>query len=63
MDEAIATLAGKLAKSSPEAMSELKKVLWKGTDNWDELLMERAAISGRLVLSGFTRDAINAFKS
>lgn len=63
MDAAIATLAGKLAKSSPEAMAELKKVLWKGTDNWDELLLERAAISGRLVLSDFTRDAINVFKS
>ena len=63
MNNAVKTLAEKLASSSPEAMSELKKVLWKGTEDWDELLKERAAISGRLVLSDFTRNAIAEFKS
>lgn len=63
MDEGIQALAEKLAASSPEAMAELKKVYWQGTNNWDDLLMERAAISGRLVLSDFTRDAINKFKA
>jgi methylglutaconyl-CoA hydratase len=63
MDSAINTLAEKLSKSSPEAMTELKKVLWRGTEDWDELLRERAAISGRLVLSEFTRTAITEFKS
>lgn len=63
MDEEITMLARKLAASSPEAMAELKKVYWKGTDDWDNLLMERAAISGRLVLSDFTRNAINKFKA
>lgn len=63
MDEAIDELAGKLAKSSPEAMAELKKVYWQGTDHWDNLLTERAAISGRLVLSDFTINAINKFKA
>ena len=62
MDEAIATLAGKLAKSNPEAMQLLKKVFWQGTENWDDLLAERAAMSGKLVLSDFTVNAINAFK-
>ena len=62
MDEAIAVLAGKLAKSNPEAMKELKTIYWQGTDHWDDLLMERAAISGRLVLSEFTRNAIASFK-
>ncbi|PCJ81529.1 MAG: enoyl-CoA hydratase [Bacteroidetes bacterium] len=62
MDTAIDTLSSKLASSSPEAMKELKKVLWTGTENWGELLKERAAISGRLVLSDFTRNAIRAFK-
>jgi methylglutaconyl-CoA hydratase len=52
----------KLAHSSPEAMAELKKIFWKGTEEWDKLLVERAAISGRLVLSDFTRNAINKFK-
>jgi methylglutaconyl-CoA hydratase len=44
-------------------MSELKKASWHGTDHWEELLPERAAISGKLVLSEFTRHAIEAFKS
>jgi methylglutaconyl-CoA hydratase len=43
-------------------MAMLKKVFWQGTDNWDELLAERAGMSGRLVLSEFTVNAINAFK-
>jgi len=63
MDEGIKVLAEKLAKSSPEAMAELKKVYWQGTEHWDTLLTERAAISGRLVLSDFTRNAINKFKA
>lgn len=63
MDHAISELADKLAKSNPEAMSELKKTFWRGTEDWDQLLAERAAISGRLVLSDFTRNAINKFKS
>ncbi len=62
MDEAIDVLANKLAQSNPEAMSMLKKVFWEGTEHWDALLSERAAMSGKLVLSDFTRNAINAFK-
>lgn len=62
MDEEIDRLSSTLAKSSPEAMSELKRIFWQGTENWDELLMERAGISGTLVLSDFTVNAINAFK-
>ncbi|MCW8897254.1 MAG: enoyl-CoA hydratase/isomerase family protein [Flavobacteriales bacterium] len=62
MDEAIEVLANKLAQSNPEAMSMLKKVFWEGTEQWDTLLSERAAMSGKLVLSDFTRNAINAFK-
>jgi methylglutaconyl-CoA hydratase len=62
MDESIARLANQLAHSSPEAMRELKRVFWQGTDNWDELLAKRAEISGRLVLSNFTREAIEKFK-
>ncbi|CAG5086594.1 enoyl-CoA hydratase/isomerase family protein [Parvicella tangerina] len=62
MDTAIAELADKLANSNPEAMRLLKKVFWEGTENWDDLLSERAAMSGRLVLSEFTKNAINKFK-
>lgn len=62
MDEAIDELAQKLAKSNPEAMLLLKRVFWDGTQNWDELLAERAAMSGKLVLSDFTKNAIARFK-
>ena len=62
MDKEITRLSQQLAKSNPEAMMLLKKVFWQGTDHWNELLIERAEISGKLVLSEFTRNAINAFK-
>lgn len=62
MDEAIGRLVYTLMHSSPEAMAELKKICWRGTEHWDQLLVERAAISGRLVLSDFTRNAIESFK-
>ncbi|MCL9770630.1 enoyl-CoA hydratase/isomerase family protein [Flavobacterium sp. HXWNR69] len=45
-----------------EALLEIKKILWEGTDYWDTLLYERAAISGRLVLSDFTKTALEKFK-
>jgi methylglutaconyl-CoA hydratase len=63
MDAAIDALANRLAQSNPDAMNMLKKIFWEGTENWDELLMERAAMSGKLVLSDFTKNAIAAFKA
>jgi methylglutaconyl-CoA hydratase len=63
MDESISRLANTLSHSSPVAMEEMKKIFWKGTEHWDELLKERAAISGRLVLSEFTKNAIDKFKA
>ena len=63
MDEAVYRLANTLAHSSMDAMAEMKKIFWKGTEHWDELLKERAAISGKLVLSDFTKKAIEKFKS
>jgi methylglutaconyl-CoA hydratase len=63
LDNAINSLAEKLLQSNPAAMSMLKKVFWEGTDHWDKLLDERAAMSGKLVLSEFTRNAIEKFKS
>ena len=62
-DDAVNALADRLVHSSPQAMQELKKVFWEGTENWDKLLAERAAMSGRLVLSDFTRKAIEKFKA
>jgi methylglutaconyl-CoA hydratase len=63
MDHEVNRLAKQLSKSNPEAMMMLKSVFWEGTENWDELLTERAAMSGKLVLSDFTVNAINSFKS
>ncbi len=63
LDEGVSNLAKRLAASSPDAMRELKRICWQGTEHWDTLLAERAAISGRLVLSNFTKDAISAFKA
>jgi enoyl-CoA hydratase/carnithine racemase len=62
MDAAILSLAQKLAASSPKAMKALKKVMWEGTEHWDKLLLERAEMSGTLVLSDFTKNFISTFK-
>ena len=58
MDESIYRLSNALAHSNPEAMKEMKKIFWKGTEDWDTFLHERAAISGKSVLSDFTKNAI-----
>ena len=63
VDDSVAALAERLAHSNPAAMAHLKKVFWHGTEHWDTLLSERAAISGHLVLSDFTKNAINKFKA
>ena len=63
MDTEIEKLASTLSKSNPEAMEELKKIMWEGTEHWDTLLMERAESSGKLVLSDFTKNAIEKFKA
>lgn len=62
LDKGLLELAEKIASSNPEAMTKLKEIFWRGTEHWDTLLPERAEISGRLVLSEFTRKAIEKFK-
>jgi len=61
MDDALDELTEKLASYHPEALNGLKQILWEGTADWDELLSERAAISGELVLSEFTQQALKGF--
>jgi methylglutaconyl-CoA hydratase len=61
MDIALDTLANKLASYHPDALAGLKQILWEGTGDWDELLTQRAAISGELVLSEFTQHALRGF--
>lgn len=62
LNDVTLALAQKLAGYHPEALAEMKKVFWEGTAHWDTLLYERAAISGKLVLSDFTKKALQEFK-
>ena len=62
MDIAIQVLAEKLARSNPDSMKELKQIMWEGTEHWDTLLLERAAMSGARVLSDFTRKTLIRLK-
>ena len=62
LDTEVDRLAIKLNSYNSEALNELKKTLWKGTEGWDKLLAERAEISGKLVLSEFTKKALKKFK-
>ena len=63
MDVAIKELTQTLAASNPDSMRELKKIMWEGTDNWDNLLLDRAAMSGKRVLSEFTRNTLKKLKN
>jgi methylglutaconyl-CoA hydratase len=62
LDEAVGVQAGRLAAANPEAVTKIKRAVWAGTENWPQLLDERAAMSGQLVLSDFTRRAIASFE-
>ena len=62
LDEAVKAFAENLCSYNTEAMSEMKTVFWKGTEDWDTLLLQRAQISGRLVLSKFTKEKLKGFK-
>lgn len=62
LDKEVALLSEKLASYNPQALTEMKKVLWEGAENWDKLLIDRAKKSGELVLSEFTKKALAKFK-
>ena len=62
LDEAVQDFAKNLCAYNPEAVKEMKQMFWRGTEDWDELLQERAKISGRLVLSEFTKEKLKRFK-
>lgn len=62
LDNEVQKFSENLCTYNPEAMKEMKKVIWSGTEDWDNLLAERAAISGRLVLSDFTKETLKRFK-
>lgn len=62
LDDAVKVFAEDLAKYSPEAMKQMKSVFWSGTEHWDKLLIERAAMSGKLALSDFTKETLKRYK-
>lgn len=62
LDQVVKSTAEHLCTYSTEAMKEMKSVFWEGTEDWDSLLAERAQISGRLVLSDFTKEKLKEFK-
>ncbi len=62
MDKELDLYSAKLASYNPEALQQMKKILWKGTEEWEQLLQERAGISGQLVLSEFTGKALQQFQ-
>jgi len=61
LDDEVNNLSNKLASYNPDALSKLKKILWEDTENWDQLLLDRAKITGKLVLSEFTKNALAKF--
>ena len=62
LDTAVKIFAEKLASYNPEAMKQMKSVFWSGTEHWDDLLIERAAMSGKLALSDFTKETLKRYK-
>jgi methylglutaconyl-CoA hydratase len=62
LDAALEKFASQLASYNPEALVEIKQVFWQNTAHWSTLLYERAEISGKLVLSTFTKKALEGFK-
>ena len=63
MDYELQEFAKKISSYNPAALQEMKKIFWQNTQHWDTLLMQRAQISGKLVLSDFTKQALQAFKN
>jgi len=61
LDAYIEHFTADLVKKNPAALSQLKKIFWEGTENWDQLLEHRAEMSGKLILSDFAKDAIVKF--
>lgn len=62
LDKEVEILTDKLVTYNPEALKEMKKVFWEGTEHWDQLLTQRAEVSGKLVLSEFTKNALKSFR-
>ncbi|WP_367755700.1 enoyl-CoA hydratase/isomerase family protein [Flavobacterium sp. WC2430] len=62
LDIDIDHFTSKLASYNPDALFKMKKIIWEGTQDWDTLLLERAAITGKLVLSNYAKNALEQLK-
>lgn len=63
LDAAITKRVAALNASNPEAMVQLKQVMWSGTEGWPELLAARAGMSGLLAMSDFTARVVGRSRS
>ena len=63
LDEAVKALAEKLSHYHPDAIRQIKQVLWSGTDHWDTLLVARAETSAALALKPFTKKVLERFEA
>ena len=48
---------------SSKALKEIKRMFWSSTPAWDELLKERSAISGKLIISDESKAALRKLKN
>ena len=62
MEESITRLTNSLTHYSPEAMAEVKKMIWHNTEHWEQLLPERAAVSGKLIMSAEAKKFLDKFR-
>ncbi len=62
LDTEILRLSENLAKSNPEALTHMKEIFWQATGHWGATLEQRAEISGKLVLSDYTKETLNKFR-
>lgn len=62
LNSAIDEISSNLASTNPDALTQLKDIMWQSTGHWGPTLEQRAEISGRLVLSEFTKNFIKNFK-
>jgi len=61
LDEGVERMADYLLSKNPDAQKQLKEIFWEGCENWDELLEKRAEMSGRLVLSDYTKEILSKY--
>lgn len=58
MDEFLENFLKEISSRSGKTQRELKKIFWEGTDDWDELLLQKARITAKLLLSSDAQQII-----